>query len=67
MKSYMQIYEYTTDGIKLIFDGTKDMIVDFVKSKFPMYNVGLRTPLYKIAEVIQSKYQLYSNGNRIYP
>lgn len=67
MKSYMQIWEYSTEGTKLVFDGTKEMIIEFVKEKFSMYNVGKRTPLYKIAEIIQSKYQLWSNGKRIYP
>ena len=47
--------------------GTKDAMIEFIKKKFPMYNIGTRTPLYKLAEVIQSKYQLWSNGKRIYP
>ena len=67
MKSYMQLWEYTTGGIKLVTQGSKIEIIDFIKTKFPMYNIGYRTPLYKLSEIIQSKYQLYSNGKRIYP
>ena len=67
MKSYMQIWEYTTEGIKLVCQGTKNVMIEFIKEKFPMYNIGTRTPLYRLAEVIQSRYQLWSNGKRIYP
>lgn len=67
MERYMQIWEYTTEGIELVCQGTKDIIIEFVKEKFPMYNVGIKTPLYRLAEIIQTKYQLWSNGKRIYP
>lgn len=51
---------------KLIIKGNKKEIVEYIRSNFPMYNVGHETTLKDLAYVIQPNLKLYRKEGEIY-
>ena len=56
--------EPTMDVLKLQTFDKKDLI-DWCILNFPMYKVGIKTPLYRISQVIQPHYIIRRNGRDV--
>lgn len=53
------------DG-EIVFSGDKKELVKWISNNYKGYNVGERTSLWQLAQVIQVDYILFKNEKRIY-
>lgn len=50
----------------VLFEGNKQELINYINSTNEVYQVGNRTPLHKIAYVLQPDYKLFRNGKEVY-